>query len=228
MDKLEFIKSNPLTDALNKNPLVKQIVILVVIFVITIVVMYLINIGVINAIRGKHDSPMIFEASKNAKNSMIVSQDPSNENSVMLYRSDNQNGIQFTYSFWFVIENMEYKFGEWKHMFHKGNKTSYPNRAPGVFIHPDKNSIRIYMNTMNDILEYVDIDNVPIQRWVHMVISLNHQYLDVYVNGRLKKRHEFKSTPDKISEICGSIFLEDLKDIYAKCNTLEELLIIKK
>ena len=176
MDKLEFIKSNPLTDALNKNQIVKQIVILVVIFVITILVMYLINLGVINAIRGKHDSPMIFEASKNAKNSMIVSQDPSNENSVMLYRSDNQNGIQFTYSFWFVIENMEYKFGEWKHMFHKGNKTSYPNRAPGVFIHPDKNSIRIYMNTMNDILEYVDIDNVPIQRWVHMAISLNHQY----------------------------------------------------
>ena len=59
---------------------------------------------------------------------------------------------------------MEYKFGEWKHMFHKGNKTSYLNRAPGVFIHPDKNSIRIYMNTMQNILEYVDIDNIPIQK----------------------------------------------------------------
>ena len=56
---------------------------------------------------------------KNAKNSIIVSQDPSNENSVMLYRSDNKNGIEFTYSFWFVIENMEYKYGEWKHIFHK-------------------------------------------------------------------------------------------------------------
>ena len=111
----------------------------------------------------------------------------------MLYRSDNKNGIEFTYSFWFVIENMEYKFGDWKHMFQKGTKHHIPIRAPGVFIHPDKNSIRIYMNTMENILEYVDVDNVSIQRWVHMAISLNHKYLDVYVNGRLKKRHEFKS-----------------------------------
>jgi hypothetical protein len=195
MDKLNFLKSNPLFDKINQNPLVKQIIFLVIIFAVTFGVMYLINKLVFNIISSKHDAPMIFEASKNAKNSMIISQDPSNENSIMLYRSDNQDGIEFTYSFWFVIENMEYKFGDWKHMFHKGNKTSYPNRAPGVFIHPDKNSIRVYMNTMENILEYVDIDNIPIRRWVHMAISLNHNYLDIYVNGRLKKRHAFTSTP---------------------------------
>ena len=41
----------------------------------------------------------------------------------------------------------------------------------------------------------VEIENIPLRRWVHMVISLNHKYLDIYVNGRLKKRHEFTSTP---------------------------------
>jgi len=195
MDKLNFIKSNPLVAKLNSNPLVGKIILLVIIFAVTISVMVLVNKLVLKALLSKNDSPMILEASKNAKNSVIISQDPSNESSVMLYRSDNKNGVQFTYSFWFVIENMEYKFGDWKHVFHKGNKTSHPNRAPGVFIHPDKNSVRVYMNTMENILEYVDIDNVPVRRWVHMVISLNHKYLDIYVNGKLKKRHEFTSTP---------------------------------
>ena len=108
-----------------------------------------------------------------------------------LYRSDNQDaGAEFTYSVWFVIENLEYKYGEWKHMFHKGNKSSYPNRAPGVFIHPTKNSVRIYMNTITNVLEYVEVDNIPIKRWVHMGIVLNGRYLDIYINGYLRKRHE--------------------------------------
>lgn len=173
----------------------RYIIILVAVFIVTIIIMLLIKYGIEYYNNTKHDSPMILTASKNAKNSMLVSQDPNNEGSVMLYRSDNKSGIEFSYSLWFVIENMEYKFGEWKHMFHKGNKTSYPNRAPGVFIHPDKNALRIYMNTMNNVLEHVDVDNIPLRRWVHLVVSVNHKYFDIYVNGRLKKRHEFTSTP---------------------------------
>ncbi len=188
-------KFNNVKSKLTDNPMVFSIVKVVILLAITFGIMYGINYFVKKSLAGRHDSPMILDTSKNAKNSMIISQDPSNKNSIMLYRSDNKGGIEFTYSFWFAIENMEYKFGEWKHMFHKGNKTSYPNRSPGVFIHPEKNAIRVYMNTMDNILEYVEIDNIPIQRWVHMAICLNHTYLDVYVNGRLKKRHEFKSTP---------------------------------
>ena len=78
---------------------------------------------------------------------------------------------------------------------YKGNKTSHPNRAPGIFIHPDKNSLRIYMNTLENILEYVDIDNIPIKRWVHMAIVLNGKHLDIYINGYLKTRHLLNGTP---------------------------------
>ena len=44
-------------------------------------------------------------------------------------------------------------------MFHKGNASSYPNRAPGVWLHPNKNDILFYMNTLDNILEYADIDS---------------------------------------------------------------------
>ena len=84
-------------------------------------------------INAKNNSPWIVKGTKNGKNSQVVTQDPKNENSITLYRSDNEKGgAVFTYSFWFVIENMEYKYGEWKHMFHKGNKTGNPNRAPSL------------------------------------------------------------------------------------------------
>jgi hypothetical protein len=195
MNKLKNLKPNQLFSKITGNPMALKIVMLVGIFISTLVIMISINALIMNHLKTRHNKPIIIEGSKNAKNSMIISQDPSNKNSIMLYRSDDQNGIEFSYSVWFVIENMEYMFGEWKHMFHKGNKTSYPNRAPGVFIHPDKNSLRIYMNTFDNILEHVDIHNIPLRRWVHMVLSVNHSYLDVYINGSLKIRHEFKSTP---------------------------------
>ena len=148
MNKIKSLTSNPALNKIKKNPMIMKILIIILSIVFTIILMTLLRKFVIHTLRTKHDKPMILEASKNAKNSMIISQDPSNKNSIMLYRSDNKNGIQFSYSFWFVIENMEYMFGNWKHMFHKGNKTSHPNRAPGVFIHPNKNSIRVYMNTL--------------------------------------------------------------------------------
>ena len=195
MNKLKKLGSSKYIGKINSNPMAIKIIMLISIFIITIIIMAVINSLMISNLNGRHDAPHILEGSKNAKNSMIISQDPSNKNSIMLYRSDDKKGIEFSYSLWFVIENMEYMFGEWKHIFHKGNKTSYPNRAPGVFIHPDKNSIRIYMNTFNNILEHVDIDNIPLRRWVHLVLSLNHNYLDIYINGALKVRHELKSTP---------------------------------
>ena len=43
------------------------------------------------------------------------------------------------------------------------------------------------MNTFDNILEYVDIENIPIKRWVHMAIILNGKYFDIYVNGYLRK-----------------------------------------
>ena len=141
------------------------------------------------------NAPLLLDGNKNAKHALVVSQDPNNPSYIPIKRSEEQNGIQFTYSFWFYIENLDYKNGEWKHVFHKGNSSSYPNRAPGVWLHPTKNSVRIYMNTQDNILEFVDIDNIPLRKWVHMAVILNNQNLDIYVNGYLKERKALESIP---------------------------------
>ncbi len=168
-----------------------------------IVIALLVIIGVFFVARyllGKYQdsvysSPYLLEGSKNAKHALVVSQDPANPSYVPMPKSDGQDGIQFTYDFWIMIESFEYKTGEWKHVFHKGNASSYPNRAPGVWIHPNTNALRVYMNTQDNILEYVDIANVPIRKWIHMAIVLDDMNLDVYVNGYLKTRKLLTSVP---------------------------------
>ena len=51
------------------------------------------------------------------------------------------------------------------------------------------------MNTYKNVLEFVDIDNIPLKKWIHIGIVLNHSFLDIYFNGTLRKRHQFSSLP---------------------------------
>jgi len=179
-----------------KGESIWMLVIKVVIMVIILVAIYYIgNYLLTRYMNSSANSPLLLNTTKNAKNAMVISQDPSSVNYIPILKSDGRDGIQFTYGFWFLIENMDYKPGEWKHIFHKGNSSSYPNRAPGVWFHPNKNSIRVYMNTQDNILEYADVDDIPIRKWVYMNIILNNRNLDLYVNGYLKVRKELSSIP---------------------------------
>ena len=173
-----------------------SIIIKVVITVIILVGIYYLGKYLINRYQDAAvNSPYLLEGSKNGKHALVISQDPTSVNYIPIKKSEGRDGIQFTYGFWFLIDNFEYKKGEWKHMFHKGNSSSYPNRAPGVWVHPDRNSIRVYMNTLDNILEYADIDNIPVRKWVYMNVVVNNKNLDVYVNGYLKTRKELTSLP---------------------------------
>jgi hypothetical protein len=175
---------------------VLTIMLKVVVLVVVLVGLYYLGKFLISKyVTANVSSPYLLNTTKNAKNALVVSQDSSSVNYIPIKKSEEQDGIQFTYSFWFLVENFDYKKGEWKHVFHKGNSSSYPNRAPGVWFHPDKNAIRVYMNTVDNILEYVDIDNIPIRKWVYMNIILNNRNLDLYINGYLKVRKELSSLP---------------------------------
>ena len=184
-------KFSELTD--NEN--LVQIFQLILIAIVTFLIMYGIRWFIKSQQNKRMESPFIIRGSNSGKSSLVVSQDPAEDNSITLYRSDGEEGAEFTYTTWLLIQNLEYKAGEWKHIFHKGNKTSYPNRAPGVWIHPNNNALRIYMNTYDDPLEFTDIDNIPVKKWFHISISLNHKYLDIYFNGQLRKRKELTSLP---------------------------------
>lgn len=163
--------------------------------IIFIVILYIIKYFYTNYENNITNAPMLLPGSKDAKHGLVVSQDPKNTNYIPILPSDGQEGIEFSYSFWIEIEDFNYKSGQWKHIFHKGNSSSYPNRAPGVWIHPNTNAIRVYMNTQDKILEYVDIDNIPTQKWLHIVIVLRNKNLDIYVNGYLKARKVLSSIP---------------------------------
>ena len=141
-------------------------------------------------------SPVLVEYTKNANRQLVIKQLEGRATKNLIRRSQNeQGGIEFSYQYWMYIDNWDYKTGVWKHVFHKGNDDSWPNRAPGVWIHPDKNALRVYMNTYKKIDEYLDIPNIPIQKWVHVAIVCKNRNLYVYINGQLRKSLVLTSIP---------------------------------
>lgn len=166
-----------------------------------------------------HHKTALISGTRDAKNYSYVSQDPQSISYNPILKSDNQNGIEFTYSFWMLIQDLStHKSGDWKHVFHKGSRNPYPNRAPGVWLHPYKNTMRVYMNTFKDPLFYLDIHDVPVKKWFHVNVILqnvnshtektleiveskeildqeNNHVLDVYINGQNKKSKILDALP---------------------------------
>jgi len=142
-----------------------------------------------------------------AKKFMRIPQDPSIKGAKPILRSQNEdNGLVFTWSVWINIEDLQYKKGEYKHIFHKGSANSnssktpigmnYPNNAPGLYIAPRLNDLIVVMNTFENITEEVLIKDIPLNKWLNVIIRVDEQHrLDVYINGRLIKRHIMTSVP---------------------------------
>ena len=107
------------------------------------------------------------------------------------------NSANFTYSMWFYIEDWNYRYGEPKVIFGRmtsGTGTKEP--CPSVVLGPIQNNIMVSLavypgldeapeDGSNYIVHNCPIANVPIQRWVNVLISTYGRTLDVYIDGKL-------------------------------------------
>ena len=123
----------------------------------------------------------------------IIAQNPNVAGSNPISLSSNErSGIEFSYSFFINVNPSSFRQEEGLlHVFHKGYSSQFPLLAPGVYVRSDTNTLRVYMNTYRTWNNYVEIDNFPISKWVHVVISCNENALDIFINGNLSKRHAF-------------------------------------
>ena len=117
----------------------------------------------------------------------VISQNPNIAESIQIGLSVNERtGIEFAYSFYLYINPSTFS-GEYvlKSIFHKGYTTLWPLMGPGVFMLGTTNTMRVVMNTQTNPFAYVDVTNIPVQKWVHVVLNCYKSGLDVYINGNL-------------------------------------------
>ena len=148
------------------------------------------------------ESPHLIDGTVDAKQMIVFQQDPSNNGAVTIYRSVNaENGIEFTWSVWIFIDNISTNQTTYKHIFSKGNSTLqdngliFPNNAPGLYIRPNSNDLVVMMNTFNVINEEVIIPDIPLNKWVNVIIRCQNTTLDVYINGVITRSINLMGVP---------------------------------
>jgi len=122
-----------------------------------------------------------------------IEQNPNLPQARTLTMSDNERtGVEFTYSFFLNVDPSTFRQEQGLlHIFHKGNPGQFPLLGPGVFMCSQTNTLRVYMNTYKTWNTYTEVDNFPINKWVHVALVSHSTHLEVYINGNLKKRLDY-------------------------------------
>ena len=175
-------------DFLESNSLVAKFAFLLFIIFIFIILLS-IAVNIISWLFTPGNKQKLINGMIDANTQMITfTQDPNLTGSKTIYRSNNANGgIEFTWSVWIYINDLDTHSSTYRHVFSKGNYApdingiNQPNNAPGLYISKDTNSIIIIMNTFNVIDEKIEIPDIPLNKWVNVMIICRNKILRKFI-----------------------------------------------
>jgi hypothetical protein len=190
-----------INDFLYSTSSVSQLAFLLLV-IFSFIILLRIGINILSYYFQPNTSPRLINGMVDARQMIVFPQDPSSNNAVTIYRSVNANdGLEFTWSTWIFINSLQTNSGLYKHIFSKGNSNLNkngmiePNNAPGLYIAPNTNSLVVVMNTYNVINEEIIIPDIPINKWVNVIIRCQNTTLDVYINGTIARSINLVGVP---------------------------------
>ena len=199
--------TNSTKEFFESNSLVAQIAFLLLVLFAFLILLRL-GISMLGYFMNSTGSVKLIDGMVDAKQLIVIPQDPEAQGSITINRSVNENeGIEFTWSVWIYIDDLTYNTGTYRCVFYKGNDfatnpenpenqgLNFPNNAPGLYLAPNSNSLVIMMNTFNVINEEIKVNDIPINKWVNVIIRCENNTLDVYINGTIIKSHHLNGVP---------------------------------
>ena len=95
---------------------------------------------------------------------------------------------------------------------HKGYSNPFPLMQPGIFCWGDSNKLRVYMNCYDTWDNYVEIENIPVDKWFHFTVSCKGNTMYIYINGNLKKKMPFSNNTPPYQNF-GNVYLFNSRTI---------------
>lgn len=141
--------------------------------------------------------------------SATIPSDPKQSNAVLINRSNNESkGLEFTWSYWMYINDLANTATTYQHIFNKGDVSfdatgvSKVNNGPGVYLkksgttnNSESATLHIIMDTSSQTNNNIDIDNIPLRKWVHVAMRMQNTTFDIYVNGIVSNRLVLQDVP---------------------------------
>lgn len=100
----------------------------------------------------------------------------------------------YTYGIWIYVDDWSYNFGREKVIFQKGTN------SPKVTLGATENDLNVSLdfnedNSKTSSLFKCGVQNVPLQKWTHLIISVNGRTMDIYMNGKLVRTCVMNGVP---------------------------------
>lgn len=158
-------------------------------------------IKISNTLQSRYLEVLPYTLSSEDKKLVIQQDIKKDPNAKPILMSENERtGIEFAYSFYLYVLEQTFQdpvpsSNSLKCVFYKGyDDKPWPLLAPGVFMLGSTNTMRIIFNSYDKAYNYVDIENIPVKKYVHVVLNFKKLGLEVYINGRLAKKLNFNDT----------------------------------
>ena len=188
---------------LESNTIIAKFAFIILILFVFLVLMNL-GVSILGFFFSPSQNPYLIKGMSDGNFTKTITQDPSQSESKSIFRSsDESTGMEFTWSTWLYINDLNKEENKYQHIFSKGDgnfdtttNLATINNAPGVYLKPKENTLHIIYNSVtSDENVEIDIPNIPIKKWVHVGLRLQNKILDVYVNGVVAERRVFNNTP---------------------------------
>jgi len=200
-------------DFLNSNSLVAKFAFLILVVIVFILCLRF-SFQFLNWMFSPSENPYLFKGLLDGQHDgpRTFSSNPNLSGSIPILRSKNENqGVEFTWSIWLQIRDLTYLAGKTKHIFHKGSPmlvmkggavTDALTQAPGLWIDSKTNALQVRLDiysagedeTSDDndsakTFETIDVPNIPLNKWINVIVRVQGKIVDVFINGAISKRH---------------------------------------
>lgn len=192
------------TSFLSSNTIVAKFAFIILIIIIFVL---LLNLGIVllSRINSPSSKPYLINGMISGGTQRSIAQDPSDRNAIPISRSNNEKtGLEFTYSVWIYLEDIGQTAANtllYRNIFNKGDNTYDDttgialNNGPGLYLEssetssePEYAKLKVIMDTYADNRSEIEINNVPIKKWVNVIIRAQNTVIDVYINGSIAQR----------------------------------------
>lgn len=189
---------------LESNSIVAKLSFLILVIFIFIILLRL-GITILSYIFSFSPNPILVDGMIDGENLIIKKQNPNISNSIPILRSKNErDGLEFTWSVWLWVRNPPFnsntmKDNQYRHIFSKGSDIMdhgiAKTNAPGLYISSDYRDLKVILDTFNEKNTTISISDLPIEKWINVMIRVNQKQLDIFINGTLTRSKTLMSLP---------------------------------
>lgn len=208
---------NASNDFLESNGLFAKFAFIILVLIVFLF-LFKMGLSIIGYFSQPSSSPYLVKGLLDGASPVTVSQNPGTSGSKPILRSVNgQNGVEFTWSVWLYLQ---YKAASGKGVdgadaifvkapdsaAHATMDGAYNINGPGLYVQKVSDgsvTLGFFMddivnNTMDALInnkKYIKLDNLPLNKWVHVAFRLQNTVLDSYVNGVIAQRLQMQNAP---------------------------------